>query len=565
MHSKNDRLDKARREHVDAADALRVVLAYHERTKHRAERYARSLGYMDWASQPDPFRRFDGAAVVELPLTDTRDGPRYGELTAGRLPDPQPLEPTVLARVLRDSLGLSAWKQSGASRWALRLNPSSGNLHPTEAYVVVGPRADSSVAGGVYHYAPEIHALERRRTVAIEMWKELAAQLPDGSFLVALTSIHWREAWKYGERSFRYCQHDAGHAIAALSYAAASVGYRLTLLPGATDDDVEVLVGAHQQDGIEAEAGICLLAAYPASKAFPLEQRQRYLVAPALRETWLAEPADGTPNRLSRDHHPWRVIDEVAAACRRVRPPNPMVWSDTESVRADLPPSGDETFRAIAHRRRSAVAMDGETHIDRATFLRIVSAALVRQAPPFDALPWAPRIDLALFVHRVHGIEPGLYAVVRDPSRLERLQGALDASFVWRKIETEMDLPLYLLQAGDCRQLAGAISCEQYSIASEGVLAAAMLADYTEPLDIHGAWFYRALYWEAGLLGQALYLEAEAAGIRATGIGCYFDDATHDLLGLQDRRFQVLYHFTLGGPVDDGRLQTLPPYAHLTR
>jgi hypothetical protein len=27
------------------------------------------------------------------------------------------------------------------------------------------------------------------------------------------------------------------------------------------------------------------------------------------------------------------------------------------------------------------------------------------------------------------------------------------------------------------------------------------------------------------VLGQLLYLEAEAAGVRATGIGCYFDDA----------------------------------------
>ncbi len=41
-----------------------------------------------------------------------------------------------------------------------------------------------------------------------------------GAFLVALTSIHWREAWKYGERAFRYCQHDVGHAIGALRVAA---------------------------------------------------------------------------------------------------------------------------------------------------------------------------------------------------------------------------------------------------------------------------------------------------------------------------------------------------------
>jgi hypothetical protein len=73
------------------------------------------------------------------------------------------------------------------------------------------------------------------------------------------------------------------------------------------------------------------------------------------------------------------------------------------------------------------------------------------------------------------------------------------------------------------------------------------------------------LHWEAGVLGQVLYLEAEAAGLRGTGMGCYFDDVVHELLGLTGDRFQDLYHFTAGGPVDDRRLTTSPPYGHLQR
>ena len=60
-----------------------------------------------------------------------------------------------------------------------------------------------------------------------------------------------------------------------------------------------------------------------------------------------------------------------------------------------------------------------------------------------------------------------------------------------------------------------------------------------------------------------LYLEAEAAGVRGTGIGCYFDDSVHEILGLTDETFQSLYHFTVGTPLEDSRLQTLPAYAHL--
>jgi hypothetical protein len=57
--------------------------------------------------------------------------------------------------------------------------------------------------------------------------------------------------------------------------------------------------------------------------------------------------------------------------------------------------------------------------------------------------------------------------------------------------------------------------------------------------------------------------QAQANGIRGTGIGCFFDDLTHRVFGLTGDRFQVLYHFTMGGPLDDPRLQTHPPYDHL--
>ena len=74
---------------------------------------------------------------------------------------------------------------------------------------------------------------------------------------------------------------------------------------------------------------------------------------------------------------------------------------------------------------------------------------------------------------------------------------------------------------------------------------------------------YRILFWETGMIGQVLYLEAEACGVKGTGIGCFFDDPVHDLLGLKDHSYQSLYHFTIGGAVEDIRLMTHPPYHHL--
>ena len=62
--------------------AEEIVVAYHERTKHHYHRFAASVGYMDWATQPDPFRRYEGASLVRLPFPD--DGASTSVLAALR-------------------------------------------------------------------------------------------------------------------------------------------------------------------------------------------------------------------------------------------------------------------------------------------------------------------------------------------------------------------------------------------------------------------------------------------------------------------------------------------------
>ncbi|MCY1553685.1 hypothetical protein D9M68_901930 [compost metagenome] len=131
--------------------------------------------------------------------------------------------------------------------------------------------------------------------------------------------------------------------------------------------------------------------------------------------------------------------------------------------------------------------------------------------------------------------------------------------FLWQRAHER--LPLYRLLEGDARGLAEFLSCGQ-DIASDGCVALAMLARFDQALEA-GAWRYPRLYWECGQIGQLLYLEAEAAGLSATGIGCYFDDSVHELLGLADSRWQSLYHFTLGRAVWDERLSSLPAYPEL--
>ena len=47
---------------------LQMVYTYHNETKHSQQRYARSLGYMDWETQPNPYRTYAGTKKIQLPL-----------------------------------------------------------------------------------------------------------------------------------------------------------------------------------------------------------------------------------------------------------------------------------------------------------------------------------------------------------------------------------------------------------------------------------------------------------------------------------------------------------------
>jgi len=542
-----------------------LVIAYHERTKHHFHRFAGSLGYMDWATQPDPFRRYAGADLVHLPLPQAERLLPYWQLYAIGTVPPEPLSVESVSLFFRYALSLTAWKRFRETTWSLRANPSSGDLHPTEGYAVLPAIEGLGDTAAVYHYAPREHALERRAVVGAKLWRELFAPFLEGSFLVGLSSVHWREAWKYGERAFRYCQHDVGHALATMRIAAAALGWKLVLLDGVGDGVVSRLLGlGRDEDFKDAEREEPVLLALIAPELSPTAPRGlNGVTTDSDGVRW-----QGRANTLSPEHSiEWPVIDEVARATRRSG--NVLITDDFSRF-----PTDDDLFGTPVRQgllsaekailgRRSALALDGSTAISQAAFFRMLARLIPThdgRSMPWDAIPWRPRIHLGLFVHRVDGLPPGLYVLPRDPDKVTALKEVMRREFRWQRVPTcPHGLPLYLLQEGDCRALAARVSCDQ-DIAGDGAFSLGMIADYMDSLTTYGAGFYRNLFWEAGMVGQVLYLEAEEAGIRSTGIGCYFDDPVHEVFGIASREWQSFYHFTVGGPVEDVRLTSLPAY-----
>jgi SagB-type dehydrogenase family enzyme len=536
------------------ADAAATVFDYHARTKHRFERMARSPGYLDWANQPDPFRRYTGAPITSLPLNAPDPALDYSALHQPAGGRAAPFDRRGVAKLLELSLGLAAWKALGSERWALRINPSSGNLHPTEAYLF--SLQVTGIADGLYHYQPLTHSLARRFELDASSARSLGHHFQAPGLLVALSSVIWREAWKYGERAFRYCQLDLGHALAALRFAARLQGWRFTCL---------------NQVG---HAALARLLGFDRTAWIPLEEEEPELLCcleaggdlrpPGhLPPNWAAQmpefPLGGHPHPLSAARREWAACAQVAAATRQ-----------PADVAAEAPPPLEASHRtdpadtpaaAVIRRRRSAVAFSPEGRMDLASFFRMLDATLPDgRRPPFDAAPGPARISLLLFVHQVTELAPGLYLFLRRADHGAKLRQLLSPELRWTPVDPSNRLQL--LRAGDYRLEAIEMACNQ-EIAGFSVFSLAMLAEFQAPVSA-APWRYRQLFWEAGMIGQALYLEAEALGYRGTGIGCYFDDALHGLIGLEGLAWQDLYHFTVGTPVPDRRLQTYPPYAHLT-
>ncbi len=533
-----------------------LVRAYHARTKHRFEAFAEGPGQLDWDAQPAAFRHYLGAPLLDLPLAADRFERSYGALPHKPENEIAP-DLASLSALLELSFGLSAWKSWGPSRWALRCNPSSGNLHPVEAYVFSAGLP--GVADGLHHYDPEQHALAGRalRPPAGERW-----------LVLGLSSIMWREAWKYGERAFRYCQLDVGHAVGALAYAAALLGWEIAPL-------------ARPGDELAAALGLDRETDFPATRYAYTEREEPEILlairAPGLGEApndlpgWLAA-ADwqGQPSQIdAAPGYRWPVIDKTAAASRLLRctPQNgqkPWAFPDYPPLPAHATPQG---AAELIRQRRSAQRFDPKTTLDKTAVYRLLDATLPRPLAPFSGQEAAPAIHLLLFVLRVDGLPPGLYLLPRTPdagAAAEAL-GAADQRFAKRCLVADIDqacpphLGLTLLGAlglQEVQRLARALSCHQ-DIASTSAFSLGMLADFASATDDYA---YRALLREAGLIGQALYLEAEAAGVRGTGIGCFFDDPVHQAFGLADPRWQSVYHFTVGTPIVDARLETSPPY-----
>jgi SagB-type dehydrogenase family enzyme len=329
-----------------------------------------------------------------------------------------------------------------------------------------------------------------------------------------LTSIAWREAWKYRDRAYRYCLHDMGHAWQALALAAQALGVDSFAIGNFVDDEVAEFCHLNEDE-------------------WPMLIVKLHGIPVRVPDGGDAVWFGGQANQLSPQQVAYPLIGEMHAATKLKENERQGVSAvetapaGSSEIQLPAPASSVRAFGEVARTRRSALDFrGGKGSISLAQLAAILA---VTAQPLCSDFSGARFVQLYLYVHRVDGLEPGVYRYWPEHAELERIR------------------------SGDQRVAAAGLSLGQ-DLAGNACLAFSMIADLDRAVRSYGDRGYRYAHFEAGAIGQRLYLAAEALGLGATGIGAFFDDQVHSYLHLAPEQGQVVYHFAIGYPVPDPRV-----------
>ncbi|MEB3328770.1 MAG: SagB/ThcOx family dehydrogenase [Candidatus Sericytochromatia bacterium] len=496
--------------------ALTVAEAYHEQTKYTPSGIAAGQRSIDLAAQPEPFKVYPRAEVVDL----TRYLPDGDELrTDGALADWRARLPLMeqglasLSHLLYFTNGVTGLVPQPGSPLLMRAAPSAGGLYPTELYLVA--RGCAGLADGVYNYLVRDHALVRVCAPPTAGYLD-GACLGDpaagrADLLLVCTGLFARSAWRYADRAYRRVLLDTGHVLGNVALCGPLVGRHLRLLGGFSDAAWEEALFLDP-----SEEGVLAVAALSAEA-----QPHPAPVWPGPRTTAQALP-------------PGRWLAALQAATRLLVPAGPAVSGHTfeelgpaarllpAQALAAAPPEMADRLGVTILSRRSCRAYNGRG-ISREALAGLL--ALAYGSPSQLSVPGL--LQTWLVIHEVEGLEAGCYHYDVRTSTARQVRF------------TSLREPMRQLALGQ-------------DLAGDAAAVVVHTANLPEAVGRLGDRAYRHLHLDAGHLGQRLSLGAVRLGLGASGIGGFFDDEVNDLVGIPAAQ-AVLYLTTLGVPARTGR------------
>jgi SagB-type dehydrogenase family enzyme len=552
---------------------IEYAMEYHETTKHSEISLMTQRHYLDFDNRPIPFKIYTTnfpvyplPSVFPQPMLDaisaisainpsksfagkinTKDNNR---IASSHSNEARELGIQDLAEILFFSAGITRVKKYDTATYFMRAASATGALYPIELYVVCRD-IDAELEAGVYHFCPAEFSLIQIRRGDFRTYLAAAAinnedHFSNSPLSLVLTSIAWRNAWKYQTRSYRHWFWDSGVIAANLLATTTAIGFDTELKMGFIDDKVNRLLrldsrkeaaviianigiqggGLSSKDDEQIENVTEISETFPPSIRPLSEQEKNYSEIWKLHEASKLYSADeisqwisrtrlgriGSPAQLTDKHTPTSPSEAGVLDMR------PILLTSQQ----DSPPSPTNGNLAEVILMRGSTRRFSKDSIPFRTLSSILYSSTRGIALDFLGREGLSLIDVYFICNNVEDLPAGGYFFNRNSNTLDTL-----------KTKTSREMSGYL--------------CLGQSLFSQASAVFFLMTDLHKVLSALGNRGYRASQFEAGVIAGKIYLSAYAQGIGASG-STFFDDAVTEFFSPHAEKKSTMVAVGIGRP-----------------
>jgi SagB-type dehydrogenase family enzyme len=338
---------------------------------------------------------------------------------------------------------------------------------------------------------------------------------------IVCTGTYWRNAWKYGARTYRHFGWDNGTLLANMLAVAAASGLPAEIVLGFVDAEVNQLLDLDTR----REVSLCLVPVGRKSEGSPPAPQKAASLG--LETVPLSEREVEYPAMLEmHEASSLQSVEEVEQWRERgkqtVLPASVQAGEEVRLQPLSKEEQRTDTVEQVILRRGSTRTFDKTASIALAELSTILDCA-TRGVPADFLAPGAQLNDIYLIAHSVEGLAPGAYFFHRERNTLE------------------------LLKHGKFRAEAYRLGLEQ-QLPADACVDVFFLADLNQILEGYGNRGYRGVQLEAGAIGGQMYLAAYTQHLGASGL-TFFDDEVTQFFSPHANDKSAIFLLAIGKPL----------------
>lgn len=506
-----------------------------------------SRHYLDFDNKPRLFKLYHDLPSIPLPHDFPIPSGDALVCTSSLSPlqQGQPFDLRVLAQLLFFSAGITRKMKLDSGTHYMRAASATGALYPIELYVIC--RNIPGLAAGVYHFCPGDFSLTELRLG--DFTRKLAAMAGGNHDILAspatmaFTSLAWRNAWKYVDRSYRHWFWDSGVIAANLLATAISAGFRASIAMGFADSAVNNLLLLEERK----EAAV-VLAPFSSNLTEPSDLQDLGPADPStipigeLPQTLLLSEREEVYPEIWKLHETssFAKSEEVTEWLAAAKVNNFVQEKKISSVESrkhvdPIPPDPQTLPKPNANNLGEVILRRGSTRkfshssVSRQHLLTILYRST--RGVPLDLLNNNESlVDIYFIANAVAGMVPGHYFYDRQADSLQLLAPKTERI---------------------CRNESGYL-CLGQSLFGDASAVFFMMTNLVRALKVFGNRGYRACQFEAGVVAGKIYLSSYAQGLGASG-STFLDDAVTELFSPHARDKATMIAVGVGVPAYNAR------------